>query len=69
MSFSFSADQIAHNRTGPHCGSGIDREVIYRVRHQARIERAKIVCCGLAGIRRAIRRGLSVATLSGRGVS
>lgn len=64
MSYSFSNFTAESNTAGRVPASGIDQEAAHRIRHQGRIERAKIVRHCLVAIGR-----LATAAHFGGGIS
>lgn len=64
MTYNFSNYYAENVSTLQGPASGIDQEVVHRIRQQGRIERAKTVRRCFAGLKR-----IAAATHSGRGIS
>jgi hypothetical protein len=64
MAYSFSNHHAENVSTRQFPASGIDEEAVHRIRHQGRIERAKVVRQGIAQLKR-----IATAAHFGRGIS
>jgi hypothetical protein len=64
MAYSFSNHHAENVSTRQVPASGIDEEAVHRIRHQGRIERAKVVRQGIAQLKR-----IATAAHFGRGIS
>lgn len=64
MVYSFSNHHAENVSTREVPASGVDEEAVHRIRHQGRIERAKVVRQCLARLRR-----IATAAHFGRGIS
>lgn len=69
MAYSFSNDHAENVSTRPVSASGIDQEAVHRIRHQGRIERAKVVRRGFAMLKRALLKRIATAAHFGEGIS
>lgn len=69
MACSFSNYHAENVSTRQVPASGIDQEAVHRIRHQGRIERAKVVRRGFAMLKRAIRKRIATAAHFGRAIS
>ena len=69
MASNFSNYRAENVSTRRSPASGIDRETVHRIRHQGRIERAKIVRQCFAMLKRAITKRVGTAVRFGHGSS